>query len=240
MISDRPLQFSRLLLATMGTQLYTHYGDRVPRHSPLLIVSNHRSFMDAPLLMAATGRPIRFACHRYMSQVPVMRDIVQGLGCFPLEIPDQRQHSFFRQAIQLLKGGQAVGVFPEGTAPMVKTTLAAEMGAFQRGFAHLALRAPVADLAVLPIAIAPVAESTTTAVPLQLLSLFDPSEPLFHQGGWHPMVTYQRVNLLIGKPQWVGSSQQQEYQGKGARSRVNELAAQCRAEIADLLQAGLV
>jgi len=39
----------------------------------------------------------------------------------------------------------------------------------------------VQDLAVLPVAIASLAEVNSSAVPLKLLSLFDPSEPLFNQ-----------------------------------------------------------
>lgn len=238
MLLDSPLQVSQLLLTALGTRMYTYYGDRVPREGAILIVSNHRSFMDAPLLMAAVQRPIRFACHHYMGQVPVMREVVTQLGCFPLEVAEQRQQSFFEKAIQLLQGQQAVGVFPEGAEPMVKQTRPEQIGKFQRGFAHLALRAPVQDLAVLPVAIASMQEATNSAVPLRVLSFFDPSEPLFAQRGWHPMVIYQRANVLIGRPQWIRSSQREMYSGRQAKSVVADLTQQCHAEIADLLHKG--
>ncbi|KAM3096984.1 lysophospholipid acyltransferase family protein [Phormidesmis sp. 146-12] len=238
MASDSPLQISRLLLLTLGMQMYLHHRDRVPQDSALLVVSNHRSFLDAPLLMAAIDRPIRFACHHYMGQVPVMREIVTKLGCFPLEAPEQRQQSFFHQATQLLKTQQAVGVFPEGTDPMVNSPDRTQMGDFQRGFAHLALRAPVQNLAVLPVAIAVQSETKTSAVPLKLLSFFDPSEPLFNQEGWHPLVMYQRVNVMIGRPYWIQPAQRQHYQGKQARTIVNDLTHHCHDEIKDLLHQG--
>jgi 1-acyl-sn-glycerol-3-phosphate acyltransferase len=238
MPSAQPLQFSRLLLAALGTRLYTQHQDRIPQAGPVLLVSNHRSFLDAPLLMAALNRPIRFACHHYMGQVPVMRDIVEKMGCFPLDLPEHRQQAFFNQAVQLLQSQQVVGLFPEGAEPMVKQTLPKQVGVFQRGFAHLALRAPVQDLVVLPVAIVSDAEATNAAVPLRLLSFFDPSEPLFSQEGWHPMVIYQRVNLLVGRPQWISPSQRQHYQGKQAKALVTELTQQCRTEIDDLLRQG--
>jgi 1-acyl-sn-glycerol-3-phosphate acyltransferase len=238
MASDSPLQISRLLLLTLGMQMYLHHRDRVPQDSALLVVSNHRSFLDAPLLMAAIDRPIRFACHHYMGQVPVMREIVTKLGCFPLEAPEQRQQSFFHQATQLLKTQQAVGVFPEGTDPMVNSPDRTQMGDFQRGFAHLALRAPVQNLAILPVAIAVQSETKTSAVPLKLLSFFDPSEPLFNQDGWHPLVMYQRVNVMIGRPYWIRPAQRQHYQGKQARTIVNDLTNHCHDEIKDLLHQG--
>lgn len=235
-----PLDVSRWLLAALSTKIFPYYEDRIPRDASVLVVSNHRSFMDAPILMAALSNPIRFACHHYMGQVPIMREIVTGqLGCFPLEEANQqRQQSFFQQSQLLLQSKQIVGVFPEGTKPMVEFTQPNRVGEFQRGFAHLALRAHVQDLAILPIAIASLEEVNTSAVPLRILSLFDPSEPLFDQPGWHPLVTYRRVAVLIGRPYWIKSLQKEKYQGKNAKSVVMELTNHCHSEIAKLLREG--
>lgn len=234
-----PLLISQQLLALAGTRLFVYYQDRVPQDSAVLIVSNHRSFMDAPLLMAATNASIRFACHHYMGQVPLLREFVTRLGCFPLDTPDQRQRSFFHQATQLLQSRQMVGIFPEGAQPMVQLTNPGEMGEFQRGFAHLALRAPVQDLAILPVAIAAEDEVTTSPFPLKLLSWFDPSEPLFNQSGWHPMVLYQRVNVLIGRPIWITHTQRHNYSGKHAKTVVADITSRCQGEINSLLRQSL-
>jgi 1-acyl-sn-glycerol-3-phosphate acyltransferase len=246
MSAKSPLQISHGLLATLGTKVFRYYSDRVPSDGAMLVVSNHRSFMDAPILMSAVERPIRFACHHYMGQVPVMREIVTGLGCFPLEAAQYRQQSFFQQAIKLLHNRQLVGVFPEGTKSMVQFSQPNQMQEFQRGFAHLALRAacggethePVEDLAVLPVAIASREEVNTSAVPLKLLSLFDPSEPLFNQPGWHPLVIYRRATVLIGRPLWITPQQREQYQGKQAKAVVSQLTHHCESEIANLLRQG--
>ncbi|MBD3883936.1 1-acyl-sn-glycerol-3-phosphate acyltransferase [Phormidium tenue FACHB-886] len=234
-----PLQISRQLLTLLGTRTFCFHADRVPRDSAVVVISNHRSFMDAPLLMSAIDRPIRFACHHYMGQVPVMREVVTRLGCFPLDEPQQRQQSFFHQAIQLLQTQQVVGVFPEGAQSMVKPPKSRDMGEFQRGFAHLALRAPLADLAVLPVAIAAQTETTNSAIPLRVLSLFDPSEPLFQSSSWHPMIVYQRVNLLVGNPIWITPVERQAYQGKQAKTVVADLTHRCQSEISNLLRSSL-
>ncbi|MCU0567566.1 MAG: 1-acyl-sn-glycerol-3-phosphate acyltransferase [Oculatellaceae cyanobacterium Prado106] len=231
-----PLLISQQMLAALGTRTFYHYQDRVPREGAVLVVSNHRSFMDAPLLMAAIARPIRFACHHYMGQVPVLKDFVTRLGCFPLDLPEQRQQSFFHQAGELLQTGQCVGLFPEGAQPMVQFTPPGTMGDFQRGFAHLALRSPVTDLAVLPVAIAPQSETTNSFFPLQILSWFDPTEPLFQQSGMHPMVIYKRVDLLVGRPVWISAAQRQAYQGKHAKQQVLELTRYCEGEIQGLMK----
>ncbi len=223
------------MLMSVGTRMYSYHCDRVPRNSAVLVVSNHRSVMDALLLMSAIDRPIRFACHHYMGQVPVMREVVTQLGCFPLDAEKNRQTSFFHQAIELLKSRQAVGIFPEGTLPMVQPPHPNQVGEFQRGFAHLALRAPIDELAILPVAIAPQRETINPAIPLKVLSFFDPSEPLFDQVGWHPLVLYQKVNILIGHPIWITSAQRLAYQGKYARKSVMELVDQAQTQIKTLL-----
>ncbi|NJO42852.1 MAG: 1-acyl-sn-glycerol-3-phosphate acyltransferase [Cyanobacteria bacterium CRU_2_1] len=234
-----PLIISQQLLTLFGTRTFFYHQDRIPHDGAVLVVSNHRSFMDAFLLMAAIDRPIRFACHHYMGQVPVLRDFVARLGCFPLDAPNQRQQGFFHQATQLLQTRQAVGIFPEGAQPMVQLTSPYETSKFHRGFAHLALRSSVQDLAILPVAIASHSETTSSPFPLKMLSLFDPSEPLFDQSGWHPMVIYQCVNILVGRPIWISPTQRQSYQGKQAKTVVTDLITYCQTEIDDLLRYGL-
>jgi 1-acyl-sn-glycerol-3-phosphate acyltransferase len=235
MSSNSSLQLSRSLLMAMGTRVFIYHEDRIPEDSAVVVVSNHRSFMDAPLLMSALGHPIRIACHHYMGKVPVMREIVEQLGAFPLKEPEYRQQAFFEQATELLQQHQWVGVFPEGTPPMVHLTKPSEIGKFHRGFAHLALRAPVENLAVLPVAIASLEETVHSAVPLRLLRLIDPSEPLFEQPGLHPMVLFRRVVVLVGRPYWITSKHREQYQGKQAKMAVSQLTTTCRDEISQLL-----
>lgn len=262
-----------MLLSSLGTQVSLTYAERIPQDSGLIVVSNHRSFMDAPLLMTVLSQPIRFACHHYMGQVPVLREIVTALGCVPLDSASQKQH-FLRQASLLIQSRQTVGIFPEGTQPMVQQTEPNQVGEFQRGFAHLALRtdtfalpdlsnrpepdglkrsplqdlpgspmqdstvSPRRNLAVLPVAIAAREESVYPAIPLPLLGLFDPSEPLFRQLGWHPLVFYHQVRVLVGRPYWITPAQRQQYRGKQGKTVVNDLTQYCQTEIAHLLDQG--
>lgn len=255
------------MLFSMGIDIRLHPSDRarLPR-SPFLMISNHRSFLDAPVLMAAAARPVHFACHHYMAQVPIMRNIVDALGCFPLDAPSQRGRTFFKQATSFLKSDASIGIFPEGTGPMVAMTQADEVGPFHRGFAHLALRASLPpssstenlmeqpenhlagnaidqpavqpDLKIVPAAIISLEESRQDMVPFKVFSWFDPTEPLFQQAGRHPAVIYRRVAVVIGEPIDVRDFQGQGYHGKRAGQVANELSNLCHDKIQTLLKEG--
>jgi 1-acyl-sn-glycerol-3-phosphate acyltransferase len=239
MLFEPSLPMSRSLLTAMGTRMFVYGQTNIPEPtSAVIVVSNHRSFMDAALLIQALQRPIRIACHHYMGQTPILREFISLLGCFPLGEPQNRQQDFFEQATHLLRSQQWVGLFPEGTLPMVKLTKPQEMTEFHRGFAHLALKVPIPNLAVLPVAIASVEETITSTFPVKWLRFFDPSEPLFDRPGYHPAAIYHRVNVIVGRPYWIGERQRQQYHGKGAKKATSELSDYCRQEIYQLLQKG--
>lgn len=230
-----PLLISQLLLNAMGVRICVYHENRIPQDAVLIVASNHRSFLDPLVLMKALDSPIRTACHHYMAETPAIREFVHLLGGFPFEKPQRRQQVFFQQATAFLRSGQWVGIFPEGAYPMVQVTQPWEASEFHRGFAHLALRASVPNLAVLPVAIASLEEQIDRAIPVRLLRLFDPSEPLFDRAGGHPIVTYRRVNVLLGRPYWITTKCQQQYRGKNAKKIVTELTDYCRNEITGLL-----
>ena len=99
MFFDTPLYLSRGLLSGFGTKVSIHHWERVPATNRILVVSNHRSFLDAPLLMAAMNRSMRFACHHYMSQVPLLREMVTLMGAFALDAPRQGHKRFFQRSV---------------------------------------------------------------------------------------------------------------------------------------------
>lgn len=237
MFFDGSLALSHVMLAMLGIETSTTFKEPLPKKGSLLVVSNHRSFLDAPLLMTTLNHPVRFACHHYMSQVPGLREFVTALGCFPLDSPEQGQHTFFDRATQLLQSQEIVGIFPEGAQSMIDVPHPDECRDFHRGFAHLALRAPVENLTILPMAIVSSSESQGPVAPLQLFQWFDPSEPMFKQAGWHPAVVYHRVEVRVGTPIPITHELREHYRGKQGRHLVHELTQACSDEVAQLLHA---
>ena len=232
-----PLEYSRWMLFSMGVRTRLYYEERLPS-APFIMISNHRSFLDAPLLVLAAQQSVRFACHHYMAQVPVMKNVVSALGCFPLDEPKQRGRTFFKQATRLLRSHQSIGLFPEGTGPMVNVPAPTQVGPFHRGFAHLALRAPIESLEIVPAAIVPLEEKQHDTVPFKILSWFDPTEPLFDRSGRHPAVIYRDVAVVVGKSIPVTAWAQENYHGKRAAQVASALSDRCHEQVQALLKAG--
>lgn len=227
------------LISAFNLDLTTSYADRIPQDIPTIVISNHRSFLDAPILIKTIPYSLRIACHHYMGQTPFVREIVDSLGCFPLAQAEQRQQQFFEQANSLLASRQWVGLFPEGTRPMIETTTPQEIGKFHRGFAHLAWRATVPNLAILPVAIASLSETNYPSVPISWLKQFDQKEPFFERQGLHPMLVYHRAKVLIGRPYLISTNQKQEYKGSQAKVLTRELTDYCQNQITELLREGI-
>jgi 1-acyl-sn-glycerol-3-phosphate acyltransferase len=223
------------LLSWLGMNVIVQHPEHLPQQGPLLIVCNHRSFLDPLLLTSFLNTPINFVCHRYMGNVPILREVLQTCGGFPLNsndwYPELLQHS-----TDLLDRGKTVGIFPEGAAPMIDTPAPTDLRPFYRGFAHLALQASPPNLQILPVAISSHAEQRWPAVPLSLLHRIDPSEPMFQQEGWHPAVLYQEVSIRIGQPLAIAPYRQQ-YHGRQAATVVRDLTATLSSQVSDLLAA---
>ncbi|NEQ50288.1 MAG: 1-acyl-sn-glycerol-3-phosphate acyltransferase [Leptolyngbya sp. SIO3F4] len=238
MLEDKALSLSRRLLTLANTQITIHHQERIPKETSLIVISNHRSILDVPLLMTAMKRPIRFACHHFMGQVPGIKQIVNSLGCFPLDSPGQRPQMFFYQGTQILQANESVGIFPEGAQPMIKPELPRQVGSFHRGFAHLALQASVPELAILPVAIIALSETIIPVAPFRLFQWLAPSEPLFSRPGWHPAVYYRQAHLIIGQPIWINDSHRAQYQGRTSKALVKTLTQTCHTQISELLIKG--
>ena len=113
----------------------------VPESGPVLLAVNHTALVDGPMLYALLPRPVAFlvkaevfrgplgALLRHTGQIPVRRGTVETA---PL-----------RAALDVLRAGGIVGVFPEGTRG------AGDVRQLRHGIAYLAMRsgAPMVPVA---------------------------------------------------------------------------------------------
>ena len=89
-------------------------AEHVPASGPALIVSNHQSILDPPIIGGAARRQIYFLAKAELFRIPVFGWLIRALHARPVrrEGSDPRA---LRTAAQLLDEGKALLVFPEGT-----------------------------------------------------------------------------------------------------------------------------
>lgn len=78
-----------------------------------IVVANHVSGLDPLLIIASSSRPLRFLIAREQYERPGLRWLFRLAGCIPVERSGQPELAF-RTAMQMLRRGEVVAVFPEG------------------------------------------------------------------------------------------------------------------------------
>lgn len=124
----------------------------VPKQGAAVIVSNHLSLLDPFVVGFAAHRIVNFMGKEELFRLPVVGIIVRKLGGFPVD-RSRRDAGAMRTALTVLKSGELLGMFPEGTR-----STGGEMLEFRAGAARLAAKTKVP---VIPVAV----HNTNNALP---------------------------------------------------------------------------
>ena len=131
-------------LLSLTTRRQVRGRENIPDQGPLLVISNHLSLADPPLLNIVFNRQVRYMAKKNLFIIKPVGNFMRGLGAFPVHRgrPDMKA---FRQAEQILSQGLALIVFPEGTR--------SRSGQLRQAFPGPALIAIRSGAPILPIGI---------------------------------------------------------------------------------------
>ena len=105
------------------------YGaEHVPLEGPLLVVSNHASYFDPPILSCCVGRPVAYMAKEELFHIPVLGRAIQLYGAYPVS-RGAADRSAIRSALKYLEAGWATGVFLQGTRTLDGRITEPKMGA---------------------------------------------------------------------------------------------------------------
>lgn len=115
-----PEYFLRFVAWVVSRLIYRFkvVGDEhIPTEGAAILVSNHVSFIDAVLLMAASPRPIRYVMDHRIFKIPVLGWIFKLAKAIPIASKSE-DPAAYEQAIEaatkVLREGDLLAIFPEG------------------------------------------------------------------------------------------------------------------------------
>ena len=140
------------LLKSIGWPLFRvlfavefHGVENIPERGAVIIAGNHPSYLDPVLVMLPVKRKIRFMAWDALFKVPVLGQLIRAFGSFPVDIRKGKGESAFREALNVLNSGDALGIFPEG-----QRSEQGPMGELRTGVARLAIET---GAAIVPVTI---------------------------------------------------------------------------------------
>lgn len=110
-------------LRITGVKVTVLGEENVPKDIPVLYVANHRSYFDILLTYVRVPRPTGYVAKVEMLRYPSLRKWMQYLHCLFLDRKDIKAGmKTILEAIQKVKDGISICIFPEGTRNKVNDT----------------------------------------------------------------------------------------------------------------------
>ncbi|WP_288260557.1 1-acyl-sn-glycerol-3-phosphate acyltransferase [uncultured Prochlorococcus sp.] len=117
--------------------------ENIPQKDSFIMVSNHGSLLDPPLLGHALGRNISFMAKAELFKIPFLGFIIKACGAYPVKrgIADKNT---IKTACKKLSNDNSIGIFIDGTRQKNGRVNKPKQGAALLAFKNQKLLLPVA------------------------------------------------------------------------------------------------
>jgi 1-acyl-sn-glycerol-3-phosphate acyltransferase len=110
----RILKPPAVALMRLVFRLEVHGREHVPESGPVVLVCNHVSVLDPPLVGGASPRELHFMAKEELFRIPLFGRLISALNARPVR-RDGSDGRALKTALRLLGEGRALLLFPEGT-----------------------------------------------------------------------------------------------------------------------------
>jgi 1-acyl-sn-glycerol-3-phosphate acyltransferase len=132
-------KWARFVIRLAGGTVMVHGLENVPRNTPVVFIGNHQSYLDIPILLGFIDVKKAFIAKIELLSIPGLAGWMKLMQCTFLDRKDMRQSvRAMQEAVQTVRDGHPLVIFPEGTRSRGNT-----VGEFKAGSFKLALQAGV-------------------------------------------------------------------------------------------------
>ena len=161
--------------------------ENMPADGSVILAANHRSNWDPPFLATYLDRPVSYMAKQELFEVPGLGWAITRCHSFPVK-RGAADRGAIKAALQALKNGSCVGLFPEGTR--------SKDGRLHKAEAGVALIAAMAKAPVIPAAIIGTDHIFSHGGILPQLTVVY-GKPLFFEGQHHDKAELQAFSQKI-------------------------------------------
>lgn len=108
------LKVTAFLLAKLLFRLSVSGSNNIPKKGGFILASNHISYLDPVILGCACPRKLNFMAKYDLFSAPVFAALISRLGAFAVK-RNTADISALREALNRVKSGNGLVIFPEGS-----------------------------------------------------------------------------------------------------------------------------
>lgn len=114
----------RIIARFAGAKVIAIGEERIPKDTAVLYVGNHRSYFDVVLTYIRVPRMTGYVAKKEMLRYPLLRNWMRNLHCLFLDRDNIKDGlKTILEAVDMVKNGISVTIFPEGTRNTVPDTI---------------------------------------------------------------------------------------------------------------------
>lgn len=147
LILEATSTFGPKIVEQFGCDLHVHGEENIPDEGPVVIMLNHQSYADIPIMFAAFRKfQFGFMAKEYLAKAPILGQWMPRIRSVFIKNDDPREAlKAINQGIEYINDGYSLAICPEGTRSKGPT-----VGPFMRGAIKLATKPGVP---VVPVAL---------------------------------------------------------------------------------------
>ena len=145
-LHENIMVWAKAMVENTGSMIKLTGAENIPAEGAVLFASNHQANFDIPILLGYLNKPKGFVAKVELEKLPLVNRWMKKMRCVFLDRKDTRKSmKAINEAIEIMKSGHSMIIFPEGTR-----SKSSRIGEFKKGSLKMAIKA---NVPVVPVTI---------------------------------------------------------------------------------------